>query len=1793
MALGGTDGRDRPRTMRAPFAAGRGAGAAGPDFDKPAGTDGDILGSLVRVLTAGCLLLGLLASVGAEEPSVSGIVRTVRFHPDGEPSGIGLRMLSRKGEPGWKALSGLVVSLAKEHPEVSVHAARALAEGAEPERLAHAAHAYSRCKDDSVRAVLAYGLAFRFADHRKLLLRHMRLNKPGARAVLVVLAPKVLSEKELRRYLKIPDLAPVAYAALRGRNLRVQPKELLAWARVISLACLRPAACRGWADRDPTDFTILEAIALVLAEPGPGDNNESVRDGAACLLMTVSGKKLPRDRDIWRSWLTARRDRYKKPSAGSPGEIAAAVVRGARLIRLDLIDDGRCLWYRDTGGHYQAGSTALGVLGLLAAGYPKNHPAIKKALPTLVLFGPGGAPALHSMPHRGRETYVLSMLAIALCELDAKRFRVPLQALRNRIAHGMQKSGSWGYQCLTPTDTHKGGRPDNSCAQYAVLALRALKRNGFKVEDRIWKTAEAHFRRTVYRDGGWLYHRGHGGTRRSMTAAGISSLAICLEGRYGRHAGQRIAADKHLAGGLRCLGTFVHQHEFRTLSAYAYYGVERACLLTGTTAFRSDSNTLDWYVAGAKELLRTQTDRGGMGATAGNLGAALNTAYSILFLTRATRTIGATKKGRTIRVPLKDKPWPKDTPRKKTVPKPQPPRLWIERESVPTRSGDAVIVGRLDTSGATLSIDGKPITPDVRGRFSYELTITRARDIAVVAKSTNGLETKRSVRIAFDRDAPQVRLLGPPQRHVGKQVLIFRATEPLKALRVAGRVYPADGPVVRAAVEINPGRRALTFTATDRAGNEGRGQADLEAQERHLVLDGQSALRIDLHRRPSAFTLECWVRGSAPKRGGSLIANTEGSGFALVWASRRFPFPHALVHTGKDYAAIGAGRSWKWDKWTHVAFCWDGEQGRYFVSGKLHSVGEARGPRRVSSRPLWIGAEPNRHGRPNDFFPGEMDEVRVSTVARYEKDFRPQRHFMRDRDTLVLLHFDRDTLPFGPVLDDSGHHHHATPHGAPVLSTPQPDANPLDHARAEMRGLLPPAVPVALTEKQRTAQDARARTDAQRRLGLVPVTVRLASKNGVPFPGVNVRAHHLSLDVSAGPVATDANGDAVLRLPRGSWRVDFATKEPAGGSAVFGRATFAVREPGRETVVLDNRRDVQFRSGKGALRTAHGVRLAWPDFSFHRQVFLANGRLEILTHGEAPILVQATRRPDDQGGYILRRMAGPGRTVIDTDPDDNATVHTFRGQGARTLYVRYTSADALPVDLGFTVKKTAVIRIAGPPDVVLHLESNTNGGRVPFYPRPFLIDGKPREFLGKAQFAVSVGHQLNFRGQYKDRINTVSFRVFLQTPNGLLLPPPAPYELSWEQLLDGKPRFAGTTSPSRRIMTAPINPKLFPKLRYRVHVRGPGVNKKFEVEPVGPTAKVQQGKVRTSCFPPLVGNTRHWAACVSRAMQAYEETCPRWRTHCNIDRSIHMPLPVIGMGGGGGNAGWMWLPEGSLYGFHGTWYWTGLLSHELGHVYGYGHSNPVQTRIMSQAGRRAGRRLRSIRPGMERLPEGDRYGALLEAITRGDVHVTEGFQDDKGEPLKLAGDATSAGVLVPNLEITGEDAVLSWFYRTLGPKAADARAKHAAEWSWPLTLRGFSDDEIQITILSKSAGAKLAWLARMRGIVVHDHRLEAALAILEKGPLANAKQRGGTRHHWRTKPLGQDLEAEERAMAAELGHRYDRVLARLRLAREAFRRSLPEQGEAFQMRALTEARQGSPATLDRALIDTAPMWAAR
>lgn len=118
-------------------------------------------------------------------------------------------------------------------------------------------------------------------------------------------------------------------------------------------------------------------------------------------------------------------------------------------------------------------------------------------------------------------------------------------------------------------------------------------------------------------------------------------------------------------------------------------------------------------------------------------------------------------------------------------------------------------------------------------------------------------------------------------------------------------------------------------------------------------------------------------------------------------------------------------------RWFHLALVVDEKTGLFFVDGQEVARGlRADSTVKKSSSPsAFIGGQKSPTlPSPSHVFHGMIDEVRVSKMARYERDFDPMRRFEPDANTIAVYHFDEGQ---GSELNDSsGHNHHGKIVGA-------------------------------------------------------------------------------------------------------------------------------------------------------------------------------------------------------------------------------------------------------------------------------------------------------------------------------------------------------------------------------------------------------------------------------------------------------------------------------------------------------------------------------------------------------------------------------------------------------------------------------------------------------------------------------------------------------------------------------------------------------------------------------------------
>ena len=187
---------------------------------------------------------------------------------------------------------------------------------------------------------------------------------------------------------------------------------------------------------------------------------------------------------------------------------------------------------------------------------------------------------------------------------------------------------------------------DNSNTQYAALGLRACHDSGVIIPKEVVKRAMDWWIRSQHAGvkgsgyggvRGWNYRTEQAGKRPaygSMTAGATGSLAI-----YDYIQGKDFRKNPAIKAGLNWLASnfSVTQNPGRNAAWYLYYmyGLERAGILCDTKTMGKH----DWYVEGAKQLLKIQKDNGSWT----DRNATWGTCFAILFLKKATRPLVASE----------------------------------------------------------------------------------------------------------------------------------------------------------------------------------------------------------------------------------------------------------------------------------------------------------------------------------------------------------------------------------------------------------------------------------------------------------------------------------------------------------------------------------------------------------------------------------------------------------------------------------------------------------------------------------------------------------------------------------------------------------------------------------------------------------------------------------------------------------------------------------------------------------------------------------------------------------------------------------------------------------------------------------------------------------------------------------------------------------------------------------------------------------------------------------------------
>jgi hypothetical protein len=147
-------------------------------------------------------------------------------------------------------------------------------------------------------------------------------------------------------------------------------------------------------------------------------------------------------------------------------------------------------------------------------------------------------------------------------------------------------------------------------------------------------------------------------------------------------------------------------------------------------------------------------------------------------------------------------------------------------------------------------------------------------------------------------------------------------------------------------------------------------------------------------------------------------------GLALFQRGDSYPTPTfaswSLAYAAKNkrsHSLIGPPEAWKAGRPSHIAFVGEGRKYLIYFDGKLWKHSEMGDDPAPSDKSFTIGGNPLLKG----FFGGKVDEIRISKVARYKRDFNPVARHEPDKHTVALYHCDEGRGK--KLVDSSGNKH--------------------------------------------------------------------------------------------------------------------------------------------------------------------------------------------------------------------------------------------------------------------------------------------------------------------------------------------------------------------------------------------------------------------------------------------------------------------------------------------------------------------------------------------------------------------------------------------------------------------------------------------------------------------------------------------------------------------------------------------------------------------------------------------------
>ena len=203
---------------------------------------------------------------------------------------------------------------------------------------------------------------------------------------------------------------------------------------------------------------------------------------------------------------------------------------------------------------------------------------------------------------------------------------------------------------------------------------------------------------------------------------------------------------------------------------------------------------------------------------------------------------------------------------------------------------------------------------------------------------------------------------------------------------------------------------------------------DLSAMFAQSKIEEQAVLRLTGHedrlRLPSmtplrehrTLTLETWFNAEQTAGRVILVGKGQDTDFALTLMDGvpQFHVPLEFYHRELSANSVKIEPQ----RWYHLAGVYDRRGIRLYLDGRLVAEDPIQGRLSTNEMPFQLGAETDRDNLHVYPFIGALDSVRLSKTARYAgATFQPQRDFVHDEDTLMLLDMQRYVGRYVPLVE--------------------------------------------------------------------------------------------------------------------------------------------------------------------------------------------------------------------------------------------------------------------------------------------------------------------------------------------------------------------------------------------------------------------------------------------------------------------------------------------------------------------------------------------------------------------------------------------------------------------------------------------------------------------------------------------------------------------------------------------------------------------------------------------------------